>query len=289
MRSIPVMVLLATVVVSAQTNPSVADGIAAFDRGDFAAAVLILKPLAYDVPSGPEFPNPDPLALAYLGEIFRRGETAPADWPLACALFHLSLQPPMQTPRPLRTEIPFAIDGIKNVCLPEQRAEFEVLRSVGLRDGITRQQMMFDDGTQVVVDRTGFHIDFHGEHRDVDVLRVMWREVVASITASAVSAVDERGRRTHFVEMFKWRNPPDPIDPHLVVRELHWVVFELRETHVQMVLDLPIFSVAGGPYPSTELPSGVRDLAILRPKGGSGEVEWVWRGAPPKRGTLPQR
>src|SRR4029077_9552938 len=99
----------------------------------------------------------------------------------------------------------------------------------------------------------------------------------ASITASAVSTVDEHGRRMHFVEMFKWTSLPDPVDAHLVVRELHWVVFDLRGAYAQIALDHPVLSMIGAPYPSTALPLGIRDAAVLR-LNPAGDVEWLWQG-----------
>lgn len=86
MRLIAALLAATIGTVAPQTDPSVAAGIAAYDRGDFAASLAILKPLVFETPTGPGFLDPDPFALAYLGQMYRRGDAAPADWPLSCAL-----------------------------------------------------------------------------------------------------------------------------------------------------------------------------------------------------------
>jgi TPR repeat protein len=62
-------------------TPTVAAGIAAYNRADFARALAILKPIVYDVPADRLAPWSDPWATAYLAQMFRRGEGTQADWP----------------------------------------------------------------------------------------------------------------------------------------------------------------------------------------------------------------
>lgn len=287
MSQIPALLLLATALAGAgpSRDPSVAAGIVAFDRGDFGTAFAILKPLVYE--ASHEMPPrlPDPFAMAFLGQMLRRGDAAPADWPLSCALFRLAFHAAAERwPSPERPPIPFAAKGIGEVCLPEQQDEVNALMSSGFRDGVTRQQFDFDDSVRVVVDRLGFHLDSGAEHRDIDLLAVRGGDVAISITQAAVSATDERSRRRHFLELFKWTSHFDSVEGH-VVRAVHWMVFEVRGADVAIAMDQPILTVLDGAYPSPELPAGVRDAAVLR-LDASGDVEWLWKGAPRKRGIL---
>jgi hypothetical protein len=286
MSFMPGMMLAATILVGAAPDPLVTAGIVAFDRGDFGTAFAILRPLVYEAPRDFQRPAlPDPLALAYLGQMLRRGDAAPADWPLACALFRLALHaaaerwPPSQSPH-----IPFATDGIMSVCLPETRSEVEALMSTGLQDGVTRQEFVFDDGGTAVFDRRGFHLDFQGEHRDINLRAVRLGEVALGLSEAKLSVTDERGRHRHLLELFKWSSHFDSTEAHFV-RELHWMVFDVREASVATAIDETLLTVRGGPYPSADLPEGVREAAVLRVTGRY-DVEWLWRGTPDKGGIL---
>src|SRR5215471_5914086 len=148
-------------------NATVAEGIAAYDRGDFTTAITLLKSVVYDV-SAERTPWPDPWASAYLAEIHRRGQGTAVDWPLSCALFNEAWGYTRANGPGTIGSIPFVEDGIKEVCLPELQPEVNALRTGCYLDGVARQEFVFDDGAWLVFDRRGFHLDLGPDHRDIN-------------------------------------------------------------------------------------------------------------------------
>jgi hypothetical protein len=285
MSLIPALVLGATTLAGAAAVPApdVALGIAAYDRGDFTTALAILKPIVYDVPG--DWLDPRyAWAGAYLAQMFRRGQGTAPDWPLSCALFNnVWAYQHQQSPGSADAAIPFVADGIKEVCLSDQE-EVTALRASCFLDGVTRRDFVLDGGALVVVDRRGFHLDLAGQHRDVG-LSMTCHDVLVSLTEADVSIPDRSSnRRVHFLELFKWRSGARD---GRVVRELHWIVYVVRGVDLGVVTDQVIWTVTDGPYPSTEMPFGVREATILR-VNAAGEVEWIVKGSPEKRGVIPK-
>jgi hypothetical protein len=285
MSLIPALVLGATTLAAAVPPPDVAVGIAAYDRGDFTTALAILKPIVYDVPGDLSDPR-YAWAAAYLAQMFRRGEGTAPDWPLSCALFNDVWA--HQRLRGLGSgdpAIPFVSDGIKEVCLPEHQEEVTALRSSCFLDGVTRREFILDGGAWVVVDRRGFHLDLAGQHHDVG-LSMACHDVLVSLTEADLSIIDRSSnQRVHFLELFKWRSGAK--DGH-VARELRWIVYAVKGVDLGVVTDQVVWTVTDVPYPSTEMPLGVREATILR-VNAAGQVEWIVKGSPEKRGVISRR
>ena len=293
MPLIPALVLSAAALAGPASvpAPAVVAGMAAYGRGDFATALEILKPIVYDASaSGDPRASPDPWAVAYLAQMFRRGQGTPPDWPLSCALFNDIWEYEYGRQRGLRLAdppIPFVADGIKEVCLPEIQLEVAALRSGCYLDGVARLEFVLDGGAWIVVDRRGFHLDFAGEHRDVG-LSMRCHEVLVSLTEAAVSIPHgSSNRRIHFLELFKWTIGFDASSGH-IVRQLHWIVYDVRGTDLAAAADQIVWTVIDGPYPSTDMPSGVRDAAVLR-LNAAGDVEWLLKVSPRKQGIILKR
>jgi len=265
--------------------PAVAAGIAAYHAGDFTTALAILKPVVYDVPRGDPGAFSDPWATAYLAQMFRRGEGAAPDWPLSCALFNNVWAYTRQGgPGGIGT-IPFVEDGIKEVCLPELQAEVNALRTACYLDGVTRREFVLDGGSWIVFDRRGFHIDGGGGERREIPLTMWCHDVMVSLTESDVSIPDRwSSARVHFLELFKWTNGFDRTNG-AVVRQLHWIVYLVRGSDLGPASDQVMLTVMDGPYPSPELPPGVRDAAVLQ-LNAAGQVEWLVKTSGRKRGII---
>jgi hypothetical protein len=286
------LILTLLMVVAAQSGSApvpdraVAEGVAAYQRGDFAAALSILKPIIYDVPPDYRTP-PNPWAAAYLAQMFRRGQGTTPDWPLSCALFNEVWSYTRQRGPAGIGMIPFVEDGIQEVCLPGLQPEVLALRQAPYLDGVTRWGFVFDGRSSLIVDRLGFHIDLDGEHRDLPFMLIRGHETVVSLTEADVSVPDRWSTgRVHFLELFKWANRFDQTK-NVIVRELHWVLYFVRGIDGGPVTDQIVVTVTGGPYPSHELPSGIREAVALR-LNDAGRVEWSVAGATAKRGILPE-
>jgi hypothetical protein len=291
MALVPALLITATALVgSAEApTPAVAAGMAAYHRGDFATALAILKPIVYDVAPGRLAPWSDPWATAYLAQMFRRGEGTQADWPLSCALFTNAWGHTRQNGPAGIGSIPFVEDGIQEVCLTDAQSQPEVmaLRQACFLDGVTRQTFVFDGATWIVVDRRGFHIDLGGEHNDVG-LEMRCHDVMLSLTESDVSIPDRwsTGARVHYLELFKWTNRFNQRDG-VILRELHWMVYAVRGSHVWPVTDEIVLTIFGGAYPSLDMPPGIRETAVLQ-LNTAGQVEWLVKGPLEKRGIIPE-
>ena len=258
---------------------------AAYHRGEFTTALAILRPVVYDARPGDRSVFSDPWATAYLAQMSRRGEGTPTDWPLSCALFsNVWGYTRSRGPGAIGT-IPFVEEGIREVCLPENQDEMNALRMACYLDGVTRREFVLD-GSWLVVDRRGFHIDRGGgEHRDVP-LGAMCHEVVVSLTQSDISVPDRWSPGwVHFLELFKWTTGVDD-RTGTVVRRLHWQVYQVRGTDLGRSIDRVVRTVAGGPYPSPELPPDIRDAVGLR-LNADGQVEWFAREPADARGIIP--
>ena len=266
---------------AAAPPPSVAPAIAAYDRGDFKTALEILKPIVYDA-STDSLSAPHAWGSAYLAQMYRRGEGTLPDWPLSCALFNDAwMYGRLRGPGSVDPPIPFVADGMKEVCLPGNEEEVMALRSACFLDGVTRHEFVLDGGARVVVDRRGFHLDFAGEHRDVP-LSMACHQTMVSLTEADVSIVDRASnRRVHFLELFKWTNGFDRSHSH-IVRELHWTVYAVKGLDLAAASDRIVLTATDGPYPSAEMPPGVRDAAVLR-LNAAGNVEWILKASPGKR------
>jgi len=280
--------LLSAVAVSqsaASPTPTVEAGMAAYHRGDFTTALAILKPVVYDAaPRGPS-PFSDPWATVYLAQMFRRGEGTATDWPLSCALFNnVWLYTRSRGPAGIGS-VPFVEEGIREVCLPELQDEVNALRMACYLDGVSRREFVLD-GTWLVVDRRGFHMDRGGGERG-DVPLGMWcHDVMVSLTQSDISVPDRWSmERVHFLELFKWTNGFDDTKG-TVVRQLHWMVYQVRGTGLGRAIDQIVLTVMGGPYPPRELPPGVRDAVGLQ-LNAVGQVEWFVKGSTDMRGIIP--
>jgi len=87
--------------------------------------------------------------------------------------------------------------------------------------------------------------------------------------------------------MFKWANGVNARDGH-IVRELHWIVYAVRGVVLAIATEQIVLRTTDGPYPSTEMPPGVREATILR-ANAAGDVEWIVRGQPGKHGVISTR
>ena len=74
-----------------------------------------------------------------------------------------------------------------------------------------------------------------------------WHDVMVSLTEADVSIPDRWSTaRVHFLELFKWTNRIDETNG-AIVRQLHWIVYEVRGADLGPVTDQIVLTVMGGP------------------------------------------
>lgn len=259
-------------------HPTAARGIAAYERGDFDKAFAILKPFVFDLPPdlNRESP-PEPFATFYLARMFWRGEGTAVDLPLACVLYGFAttaLTERVGRDHPLTT---MAMEESKSPCHPGNldREEMDGLLGCPLRDGITRTVIELAAGGSVVVDRAGFQVSANGETARTPARGTCGKhEVTVSVTGTRLQA---GARPRDFIEMFVWISAASGRDNH-IRRELQWLIFEVVRTKVVLRLAQPLLYVFDTPYPSAQMPDGVREAAVLR-VNEAGAVEFTVKGA----------
>jgi hypothetical protein len=261
-----------------EPGPATAAGIAAYNRGDFAAARAILRPIVFDVGHA----YPDPWANAYLAQMFRLGQGAEVDLSLSCALFKQATMvqngPDWTTPL-----MQFVAEGMKDVCVQHHVEEAEMLLDRGFRDGLTRREFLLG-GTHIVADRLGFHLERGGIRCDVPHVMNFY-DVVVSMTAAELVSPDGSGARRHFIETFSWQNGGTTKEMTVRTRTLLWIVAEVVDLDVRVALVHELGTFVGAPYPTTEMPAGAREAVSLR-LTPSGEVEWTAQVPRVERGVI---
>lgn len=258
-------------------HPTAAAGIAAYERGAFDEAFSILKPFVFDLPPNLNpYSPPEPFATFYLARMFWRGEGAAIDAPLACVLYNFAtagLIERVGRDHPLTT---MAMEESKSACHPANldRDEMDGLLGCPFRDGITRTVIDLSGGRSVVVDRGGFSVIASGETTRTPARGVCGgHEVTLSISGTRLQA---GSRPREFIEMFVWISAASGRE-NLIRRELQWRIFEVVKSKAVLRLAQPMRYEYNTPYPSLEMPEGVRDAAILR-VDEAGAVQFTVKG-----------
>src|SRR5262249_40245441 len=133
---------------AAQTSTS--DGVQAIVRGDYGAAVAILRPLA----ERPE--NPDPLAQFLLASLYKAGLGVTGDWFRACGLY---LRAAAQ-PNPLMKQAAAMAESIHHYHTVALGACTDA--SVGVWRQPESAVFELDSGHRVRIDQSGVTIEFSG-------------------------------------------------------------------------------------------------------------------------------
>jgi hypothetical protein len=262
-------------------HPTAAAGIAAYERGDFEQAFSILRPFVFDLPPDLNLQSPpEPFATFYLARMFLRGEGTNVDSAMACVLYNFATMGLIQRIGRDHLTTKTAMEESKSACDAStlgNREELDGLLGCPFRDGVTHTVINLAGGGSVVVDRGGFHVSANGETVRTSPRATCGKhEVTVSVSGTRLQAASGAGPRTRdFVEMFVWVSAS--ADGH-VRRELQWRIFEIVRTKAVLRLAQPMLYVFDTPYPSTEMPDGIRDAAILR-VNDLGAVEFTVKGA----------
>ena len=262
-------------------HPTAAAGIAAYERGDFETAFSILKPFVFDLPPdlNRESP-PEPFATLYLARLYSRGQGTAADAAMASVLYNFATMGLIERLGRNHAMTAAAIEEGKStfdLATLTDRDEVDGLLGCPFRDGVERTVIDLQGGGSVVVDRAGFQVSANGETVRTSPRATCGKhEVTVSVSGTRLQAAGPAGPRARdFIEMFVWISGSS--ERH-IRRELQWRIFEVVKTKVVLRLAQPMLYVFDTPYPSTEMPDGIRDAAILR-VNDLGAVEFTVKGA----------
>ncbi len=264
MQTMAVFALALTLAAPAPTvHPTAAAGIAAYERGAFDEAFAILKPFVFDLPPNlnPQS-SPEPFAALYLARMYARGQGTAVDTPMASVLYHFATQGLIERLGKDHALTAAAIEESKaafDLSMLGDQDEVDGLLGCPFRDGVERTAIDLVGGGSVVVDRAGFQVIARGETTRTPARGTCgWHEVTLSVSGARLQA---GARQRDFIEVFVWISGSGK--GH-IRRELQWRIFEVVRTKVVLRLAQPMQYVFDTPYPSTQMPDGVRDAALLR-------------------------
>jgi|SRR5262245_17872787 len=270
MRGRPILIVwcvLAPTVVSAQS--STADGVQAIVRGDYAAAVRILTPLAED------FGKPDPLAQFFLATLYHSARGVPIDQIRACGLF-------------LRAAVPSNPLASQSRTLAANFQELAPVMSTMCTEASlwpwgapvpTRVTLASD--RWVVIDPAGATVGYQGQERRTPLglggpgyISLPLRHTTLQVTAPA------EGRRD-FIELFNW-HPMDRSD--MPTWALGWMLFEVAGADFVTITGHPSLTTVVASRPPATF--DVEPLVRVR-VNAQGEAEWaVLSGPNPRSGPM---
>jgi hypothetical protein len=268
-RCLVALALLAPCAASAQT--STADGVRALIRGDDAAAVRILRPLAEDTP------QPDPLALFFLATLYQSGRGVVHDDIRACGLYLKAAT----SPNPLLTQslaLARAIHRdeplVRDLC---------TAASVGSWRDPPATSFTLGPDHWVRIDHEGFVVGYKGTQKRALMTMGGLGFVYLPVRHTQLEVSRPVATRRHFIEFFTWI--PFPGQPWTLVWSLYEVVGAdtLAVSSQGGFITTVLTTVAGAQPPES---FAVEDVARIR-VNADGEAEWGVSGANPLSGVIP--
>jgi hypothetical protein len=270
------VVLLATALAlgpaTAHAQSSTADGVHAILRGDYAAAVRILRPLAE------EAADPDPLAQYFMAMLYESGHGVARDWARACGLYLNSAKPG----NALRTQ---ALDLARSIYeqFGRQAAESCEVAAAFPTPPAPPVTLTLAPQHTVTINATRITVSYHGEEKHT------YTGGGAGFVGLAprytpVDVLRPTEARRHFIQFLSWA-------PHLSTAPptwtLGWMISEIVGPDLFIVTGEQAIATVTAPHPPADI-----DVASLTRVGvnASGEAEWtVIGGANPRSGVVPAR
>jgi len=206
------------------------DGIRAMLRGDYKAAVAILRPLAEDTG------RPDPAAQFFLAVLYETGHGVKADMARACGLFarsalreHPFAEQSAAIARNMRDQLG---DGASMLCVANETWRGGPLQSIDLGPG---HQITFTDTSVVVT---------HAEQETRTLWKLPPEAIVLPIQYTPLNVSRPVSLRRHFLQFFQWM-PDESANPSSWT--LTWALSEVVGDQWLMITYEASLAVVNGP------------------------------------------
>jgi hypothetical protein len=252
----------------AQAQTSVSDGVQAFVRGDHAAAVRILRPLAEDAP------QPDPLAQFFMAMLYASGSGVAMNQMRACGLYLASAR----SGNPLASQASMVARQIQEQALGPM-GNMCALGAKGER-GLTPVTFELALDHRVAFDESGVTVTYQGVDRRIG-MSGFPGSVFLPVQYIALTVSNPYVGQRHFFQVFMWyRSPRDP-----GTWSLGWTLIESAMGYPLVLTGDPRVTLvtATEPPASFDLQNAVR-LTV----GQSGDAEWtIPDPVSPRRGVIP--
>ena len=266
-RWLVALAVLAPCAASAQT--STADGVRALIRGDDAAAVRILRPLAEDTS------QPDPLALFFLATLYQSGRGVVQDDIRACGLYlkaATSASPLMTQSLALAQAIHRDEPLVRDLC---------TAASVGSWRDPPATSFTLGPDHWVRIDHQGFVVSYKGTQKRALMTIGGLGFVYLPARHTQLDVSRPVATRRHFIEFFTWI--PFPGQPWMLVWSLYEVV-GADTLAVSGQSGLIVLTTVAAAQPPASF--AVEEMARIR-MNADGEAEWVVSGANPLSRVIP--
>lgn len=213
-RCVVVIGLLTACPAAATSQTSTDHGLQSLIRGDYEAAVRILRPLAEDVSA------PDPLAQFFVAALYRYGVGVPVNLLRACGLSHAAA-----ASLPVLHALKLADNVLQDV--PELVNECRTAPGDAWR---TPDPVAFtlEPGQRVTFDGSRLTVEFEGRNSWA---RLEWGPDVwfLPIRHTTLDVLKPVPGQRHFIEFFVWAPGKDLVAP---VWTLGWSVHEVVGAHL---------------------------------------------------------
>lgn len=264
-----VLAVLAPCAAGAQTTT--ADGVQALIRGDYAAAVRILRPLAEDTP------QPDPLAAFFLATLYHSGRGVVFNDIRACGLYLTAATPAnplLSQALALAQAIHMDQPAIRDLCSAA---------STSWRDP-PAASFTLGPNHSVRIDHEGFVVTYKGTQKQAVMTMGGPGWVYLPTRHTPLEVSHPVAVRRHFIEFFTWM-PPFLDQPWSLVWSVYEVVGgEALPVHGQGNLVTTVLATIAAAQPPASF--AVEDVARIR-VNADGEAEWVVSGANPRSAVIP--
>jgi hypothetical protein len=260
-----VLAALAALAPGAARAQTTADGVAAFERGDYPAAAAILGPIAERFPL-----HDDPVAEFLMGQLYETGRGAPLDRVRAYALYARAM---IDSTNPRATE---AMEHARALYFSLDRSDAErgqLLVNLGFHHGFEAATFELESGHWVSVDLQDVVIHSAAEERHIAVNFAPAAGIVfLPLVHTELNVTQPVAERRHFIEVTAWR-PGAAADQWTLFDQ----IFEVIGTDwVQVGFEDELATVAGADPPRNSV---IQDFVQLR-VGARGGIEAVTRGGP---------
>jgi hypothetical protein len=266
-RSLGVVALVmaaAYTALSAQTT-STADGVAAFDRGDYQRAAEVLGPIAERFPL-----HDDPAAQFVMAELYASGRGVPRDRVRACALYTRASKD--ATSAHATRAMDLAHEAWASLDR-EDRERCELLVNLGLRHGF--EPATFDLGPEhwVSVGLQSVTVNYRGQERrsDPQFAATTTGVVFLPIEHTALPAIQPELLRRHFIHFAAWTPENSGAKWNLV-----WQLFEVIRSEWVPLTITTLATFSGAEPPRTV---DLQEMARVR-VGPAGDAELVVASGP---------
>lgn len=259
--------ILAPHLAAAQT--SMADGVQALIRGDYATAHRILQPLAEATP------HPDPVAEFFLATMYESGLGVPANQIRACGLYLKAAR----ADTPLTSQSAALADAI----IPDNPVLRNLCTEASVASWSEPMPASFTLAPEhwVRIDRSGLTVGYQGAQKTATMTLGGPGWVNLPIRHSYADVTRPTETRRHFVEFFVWIPFRELERP---TWRLFWFIYEVVGVEAFQVTLGPSLLIASDQQPSATV--SIDNIARIR-VNANGEAEQVVGGDRPRTSIIP--